>query len=268
MSPPIYGKIYISIKPQTSLFLTSSEKNYITESIIAPKSMLGISPVLLDPIYTTVDLDTTVYYNPNLTNKSSTQIVELVRQSIVNYNDTVLQKFDGVLRYSRLIRTIDDADNSIINNITTIKLRRIVDVVFNTSIKYTVSISNQIASSGVPEEAVMTNAFYVDATGTKYYIDDDAVGNLRLFYYNPQNYSKVFKNLKIGTVNYLTGLIVVNNLFVTGVAESDLQFIIKPKSNDIVSKHNEIVDINSSYLTIVAVQEYSSLSHQFASSRT
>lgn len=268
MSPPIYGKIYISIKPQTSLFLTSSEKNYITESIIAPKSMLGISPVLLDPIYTTVDLDTTVYYNPNLTNKSSTQIVELVRQSIVNYNDTVLQKFDGVLRYSRLIRTIDDADNSIINNITTIKLRRIVDVVFNTSIKYTVSISNQIASSGVPEEAVMTNAFYVDATGTKYYIDDDAVGNLRLFYYNPQNYSKVFTNLKIGTVNYLTGLIVVNNLFVTGVAESDLQFIIKPKSNDIVSKHNEIVDINSSYLTIVAVQEYSSLSHQFASSRT
>ena len=268
MSPPIYGKIYISIKPQTSLFLTSSEKNYITESIIAPKSMLGISPVLLDPIYTTVDLDTTVYYNPNLTNKSSTQIVELVRQSIVNYNDTVLQKFDGVLRYSRLIRTIDDADNSIINNITTIKLRRIVDVVFNTSIKYTVSISNQIASSGVPEEAVMTNAFYVDATGTKYYIDDDAVGNLRLFYYNPQNYSKVFTNLKIGTVNYLTGLIIVNNLFVTGVAESDLQFIIKPKSNDIVSKHNEIVDINSSYLTIVAVQEYSSLSHQFASSRT
>ena len=268
MSPPIYGKIYISIKPQTSLFLTSSEKNYITESIIAPKSMLGISPVLLDPIYTTVDLDTTVYYNPNLTNKSSTQIVELVRQSIVNYNDTVLQKFDGVLRYSRLIRTIDDADNSIINNITTIKLRRIVDVVFNTSIKYTVSISNQIASSGVPEEAIMTNAFYVDATGTKYYIDDDAVGNLRLFYYNPQNYSKVFTNLKIGTVNYLTGLIIVNNLFVTGVAESDLQFIIKPKSNDIVSKHNEIVDINSSYLTIVAVQEYSSLSHQFASSRT
>lgn len=268
MSPPIYGKIYISIKPQTSLFLTSSEKNYITESIIAPKSMLGISPVLLDPIYTTVDLDTTVYYNPNLTNKSSTQIVELVRQSIVNYNDTVLQKFDGVLRYSRLIRTIDDADNSIINNITTIKLRRIVDVVFNTTIKYTVSISNQIASSGVPEEAVMTNAFYVDATGTEYYIDDDAVGNLRLFYYNPQNYSKVFTNLKIGTVNYLTGLIIVNNLFVTGVAESDLQFIIKPKSNDIVSKHNEIVDINSSYLTIVAVQEYSSLSHQFASSRT
>ena len=268
MSPPIYGKIYISIKPQTSLFLTSSEKNYITESIIAPKSMLGISPVLLDPVYTTVDLDTTVYYNPNLTNKSSTQIVELVRQSIVNYNDTVLQKFDGVLRYSRLIRTIDDADNSIINNITTIKLRRIVDVVFNTSIKYTVSISNQIASSGVPEEAVMTNAFYVDATDTKYYIDDDAVGNLRLFYYNPQNYSKVFTNLKIGTVNYLTGLIVVNNLFVTGVAESDLQFIIKPQSNDIISKHNEIVDINSTYLTIVAVQEYSGLTHQFASSRT
>lgn len=268
MSPPIYGKIYISIKPKTSLFLTSSEKNYIVESIITPKSMLGISPVLLDPIYTTIELNTTIYYDPNLTNKSTAQIVELVRQSIINYNETVLQKFDGVLRYSRLIRAIDDADNSIINNITTIQLRRNVDVIFNTSSKYTVNITNQIYSAGIPDESVMTNAFYIDSTGTKYYIDDDAQGNLRLFYYNPQDYSKVFKNLKIGTVNYLTGSLVVNNLFVTGLVESDLQFIIKPQSNDILSKHNEIVDINLNYLSITAVQELSGSTHQFASSRT
>jgi len=268
MSPPIYGKIYISIKPKTSLFLTSSEKNYITESIIAPKSMLGISPVLLDPVYTTIELSTTAYYNPNLTNKSSTQITELVRQSIINYNDTVLQKFDGILRYSRLVRAIDDADSSIINNVTTIQLRRVVDVIFNSSTKYTVDISNQIYSSGVPEQSVMTNAFYIDSTGVKYYIDDDAAGNLRLFYYNPQDYSKVFTNLKIGTVNYLTGTIVVNNLFVTGVVESDLQFIIKPQSNDILSKHNEIVNISLDYLSISTVQELSGSTHQFASSRT
>ena len=268
MSPPIYGKIYICIKPKTSLFLTSSEKNYITESIIAPKSMLGISPVLVDPIYTTVELNTTVYYNPNLTNKSSTQLKELVRQTIVDYNDISLQKFDGVLRYSRLIRAIDDADTSISNNITTIKLRRIVDVVFNTSIKYNVDIGNQIYSSGVPEESIMTNAFYIDDSGTKYYIDDDAAGNLRLFYYNLQDYSKVFTNLKVGTVNYTTGVLSISNLFVTGVAESNLELIIKPQSNDILSKHNQIVDINLDYLTINTVQELSGSAHQFASSRT
>lgn len=268
MTPPIYGKIYIAIKPKSSLFLTSSEKNYISESIIAPKSMLGISPVLIDPIYTTVQLEVGLYYNPGLTNKSITQITELARQTIVDYNDSVLQKFDGILRYSRLIRAIDDADSSIVNNISTIKLRRIVDVIFNTSTKYTIDMGNQIYSSGVPEESVMSNAFYIDDSGVKYYIDDDALGNLRLFYYNPQDYTKVFTNLKAGTVNYTTGILVINNLFVAGIAESDLEVIIKPQSNDILSKHNQIVNINTQYLTINTIQELTGSSHQFVSSRT
>jgi len=268
MSPPIYGRIYISIKPKTSLFLSSSEKNYIIESIIAPKSMLGISPILIDPIYTTVEINSTVYYDPNSSSKSSTQLTDLVRQTIVDYNNLSLQKFDGVLRYSRLIGAIDDADTSIINNITTIKLRRIIDTVFNSTTKYNVDIGNRIYSSGVPVEAVMTNAFYIDDSGTKYYIDDDALGNLRLFYYNPLDYSKVFTNLKIGTVNYTAGTISITNLFVTGVAESNLEVIIKPQSNDILSKHNQIVNISLDNLTIKVVSELSGTSHQFASSRT
>lgn len=268
MSPPVYGRIYISIKPKTSLFLTTSEKNYIVESIITPKSMLGISPILVDPIYTTVEVNSTIYYNPNLSNKSSSQLVDLVRQTIIDYNNLNLQKFDGVLRYSRLIRAIDDADSSIINNITTIKLRRTIDTIFNTASKYTIDVGNQIYASGVAEEAVMTNAFYIDDSGTKYYIDDDAIGNLRLFYYNPLDYSKVFTNTKIGTVNYMTGVVSIVNLFVTGVVESDFQIIIKPQSNDILSKHNQIVNINLDNLTINAITEISGSAHQFASSRT
>ena len=268
MTPPNYGKIYISIKPKSSLFLTSSEKNYISESIIAPKSMLGVSPVLLDPIYTDIQFSTVVYYNPSLTSKTASQLTELVRQNILDYNDTVLQKFDGILRYSKLITAIDNSDNSIINNISNITLRRIVDVIFNTSIKYTVDMGNRIYSSGVPIESVMTNAFYIDDTLTKYYIDDDAIGNLRLFYYNAQDFSKVFKNLTIGTVNYSTGVLIVNNLFVTGLAESNFEFIIKPQSNDIVSKQNQIVNIDYLRLSITCIPEITGTAHQFASSRT
>ena len=268
MTPPNYGRIYISIKPKSSLFLTSSEKNYISESIIAPKSMLGVSPVLLDPIYTDIQFSTVVYYNPSLTSKTASQLTELVRQNILDYNDTALQKFDGILRYSKLITAIDNSDNSIINNISNITLRRIVDVIFNTSIKYTVDMGNRIYSSGVPIESVMTNAFYIDDTLTKYYIDDDAIGNLRLFYYNAQDFSKVFKNLTIGTVNYSTGVLIVNNLFVTGLAESNFEFIIKPQSNDIVSKQNQIVNIDYLRLSITCIPEITGTAHKFASSRT
>ncbi len=268
MDPPVYGKVYICIKPQSSLFLTLSEKNSIIEDIIKPKAMLGIFPTMVDPIYNTIQFETTVYYNPNLTNKSSSQIEQAVRQSIVDYNDTYLQKFDGVLRYSRLIRAIDDSDPAIINNISTITLRRIVDVVFNLSTSYTVQLNNPIYKPGVPEESVMTTGFYINNGETVYYIDDDGIGNLRLFYYNPLDYTKVFVNSTVGTVNYTTGELKVSSLFVSGLTGSDFEFIIKTQSNDIISRHNQIVNIDPTYLKINVVQETTPLSHLVSSSRT
>lgn len=268
MSPPVYGKIYIAIKPKNSLFLTSSEKNYIVEEIIKPKAMLGIFPEMIDPVYNFIELTTTVYYNPNMSNKSNSQIMQLVRQAILDYNDINLQKFDGVLRYSRLIAAIDNCDNSIINNITTYKIRRNIDVIYNLSSSYKIQLNNPISHSGVAEEAVMTNGFYINADTTiPYYIDDDGVGNLRLFYYNPLNYTKVFVNSTIGTVNYETGELKVSALFITGIVESDLQFIIKPQSDDIISKQNQIVDISVGMLTINVIQEANSNKHILASSR-
>ena len=268
MTPPVYGKIYICIKPQNSLFLTSSEKNYIVQEIIKPKAMLGIFPQLVDPVYNIIDLSTTVYYNPNLTNKSNSQITQLVRQAITDYNQMYLQKFDGILRYSRLIRAIDDADNSIINNLTTYKIRRTLDVIFNAAVSYTVQLNNPVWNASMAEEAVITNGFYISSDTTPYYIDDDGIGNLRLFHYSTADYSKVITNAKIGTVNYKTGELKVNSLFVSGTMESDLQFIIKPQSDDIISLHNQIVDIDTiTYLNINIIQEINSSAHTLASSR-
>lgn len=267
MSPPVYGKIYICIKPKSSLLLSTSEKNSIIEDIVKPKAILGISPVMVDPIYNTIELDTTVYYNPNLTNKSMSQITQEVRSSILDYNDTVLQKFDGILRYSRLIRAIDDSDSSIINNITTIKLRRIVDAIFNTSVSYTVQLNNPIFTAGVPEEAVLTEGFYIANDNVIHYIDDDGNGNLRLFYLNPTDFTKIFVNSKIGTVDYDTGELKIFSLFLYGLASSDFEFIIKPRSNDIIGVFNQIVNIDSNRLKINVIQESTSSAHTIVTSR-
>lgn len=266
LTPPVYGKIFISVKPKSGPFLTPSEKNYLLESVIRPKQMLGVIPEILDPVYNSVEVDCTFYYDPNQTNKTSTQLENLVRQAILDYNDTYLQKFDGVLRYSRFVRMIDDADPSIINNLTTLKVRRDVDVIFDKSVKYTVNMSNPIYSAGVPEEAILTNGFYINSE-TPYYIDDDGVGTLRLFYIDQTTYEKIVVNSNIGTVDYANGIIVVNNLYVSGIVESELQFIVKLQSNDIISKNNQIADISNLYLTVTSIQETSSAFHKAASSR-
>ena len=150
--PPIYGKVFISIKPKSGLFLTPNQKVFIIENLIRPKSVIGITPEIIDPTYNKIEMEVTVRYDPSKTNKSQAQIKELVRQTIVDYNDVDLQKFDGILRLSRLQRNIDDADTSIIDNTTVIKMRRAVDVIYNRAVRYAIEMNNEIAQAGVPEQ--------------------------------------------------------------------------------------------------------------------
>ena len=44
--------------------------------------------------------------------------------TITNYNANTLQSFDTMFRYSKLTNLIDDTDESILSNITTVQLRK------------------------------------------------------------------------------------------------------------------------------------------------
>ena len=83
-----------------------------------------MTPVIVDPETTNVLLTSTIKYDEKQTTKTSDEIKTLVTNAVTNYNTNTLQKFDSVLRYSKLLETIDDADTSILSNITTLKLRK------------------------------------------------------------------------------------------------------------------------------------------------
>jgi len=56
MSPPQYGKVFISVVPETNDQLTVDEKKYIIESIVGPRKVLSISAEIVDPEYLKIDL--------------------------------------------------------------------------------------------------------------------------------------------------------------------------------------------------------------------
>lgn len=266
-TPPQYGKVFISIKPISGPFLIPSEKSYITEIVLKPRAVIGVYPEIVDPIYNRLEINTTVYYSPNETNKTASDLTDIARTAIIDHNNANLKKFDGILRYSRFISDIDNSDAGIKSNITTIKIRRTVDVIFDNYAKYVVELNNPIYDSGVPEEAVITNGFFIDNTETIHYIDDDGLGKLRLFYYNADTYQKVFVNSNIGSLNYDAGMITVENIRIVGTVESNLEFIVKPHSNDIVSKQNQIVLIDEDHLIVNAVRETNTSNRPFTYSR-
>ena len=270
---PTYGKVFITIKPKTSLSLSESEKS-IVKSLLKTKNVVSIVPEILDPEYTYIEVATSIYYNPRLTNRTPSQVQSLVLDTIKDYNTTDLESFDSIFRQSKLSRLIDDTEDSIISNVTTIKLHKEIIPAYNTISDYSINLVNPIYSEGVPEEAVLSTGFYIPDDDNVYYIDDDGLGNLRMFYYVAATIKTITKN-NIGTVDYQKGLIKIPSLNIVSISDPQFKLIVKPSSYDAISARQSLVSIPDNLITInVIVDRMSSgdsaggTNHIFTSSRS
>jgi hypothetical protein len=252
--PPVYGKTFICIKPTDSSKLTTAQKDYIKTNIIAPKSIVSITPEFIDPEYFNVQMDVTAYYNAKISDKTPAQLETIIRDAIYAYDDSTLKKFDGVFRYSQLVRIIDEADQALVNNTTKILVRREFTPRYNLSSEYKLNMINPIFNSTIPAESVLSTGFYIPNSANIHYIDDDGQGNLRLFYFDAQQ-NKFIVNPTIGEVNYSKGTLIVRNLTITSMADIKFEFILKPESYDVVTAYNQIVQISRTYLNVNVVND-------------
>jgi hypothetical protein len=111
--PPIYGKVFISLKTKENYFLTNLEKENIKETLITNRNVLTVIPEIVDPDYTYLLVRGEVFYNPNITQLSSNEIKEYVRAAILDYETDNLLKFSSVFRKSQLQSYIESSENSI-----------------------------------------------------------------------------------------------------------------------------------------------------------
>ena len=257
--PPIYGKTFISVKPKTAGKLTVQQKSDIINTILESKNVVSITPEMVDAEEINIALNVTVYYNDRETGYSSTDIQSIVRQVILDYNDSDLQKFEGVFRYSKLSRLIDAAEQSITNNITSVLLRRNISPRYNISAEYNINVINPIYSSGTAEESITSTGFYIQGSEFIHYLRDDGLGNMILFYRSPgtttQDAQNIITNNSIGTVDYAAGKINIKNLNITGLADIDFEITIKPSSNDVISAYTQIAQIAVDHLFVTAIPD-------------
>ena len=262
-NPPIYGRTFICPKPANANKLTNQQKSDITSTLLASRSVVSILPVIVDPEYINIALDVTVYYNDRKTTKTASQIASLVVDTIFAYDDSTLQKFDGIFRYSQLSRLIDLADSSIVSNITTVLMRRKVSPRYNVSAEYTLNMINPIFSAGVAEQAVASTGFYIKGSDQIHYLQDDGLGNVQLYYIIASNAAitgttKFVVNSKIGTVDYANGILNIKNLTITALADIDWEITFKPQSNDVVSAYTQIAEIARDHLNVTAIADKTS----------
>ena len=169
-----------------------------------------------------------------------------------------------MFRFSKLTGLIDDTDESILSNITTIKLRKSFLPTIGSSTKYSINFANALynphsghnsASGGILE----SSGFKIDGDTTNvWFLDDDGQGNVRR--YRLDGAVRSYANSTQGTINYSSGLVEVNSLNVSnienirGAASTVIEITVKPNSNDIVPIRNQVleIDVANSSVTVEA----------------
>ena len=260
---PIYGVVKISIKAASGSTLTNQTKTEIVNSL-RQYNIASVRPVIVDPETVSVILNSTVRFDSKLTTKTAATIKSEVISSLTNYNTNILQRFDGIFRYSKVTGLIDDADASIVSNITTVRVRKSFTPILNTSTRYDVYFRNAFYNPHTGHNADMggilsSSGFKIDGNNNEMFLDDDGSGNIRRYYFDGG--VRVYANNTQGTVDYTTGQVTLNSLNITsisnirGSSSSVIEITVVPNSNDIVPVRNTIVEIDIANSTVTVEKD-------------
>jgi hypothetical protein len=249
--PPAYGKVFIAIKPISGDILSALTKQYIVD-LLKQRNTVSITPVIVDPTILYIEIKTTVYYDATRTASDPNTLVTNVKDTIIEYNDEELKKFGGVFRFSKLGGLVDDTDEAILSNITSIKLRRdIYPIGDSDPYKYIVRLDNPIYRDPEGGNHIITSGFKLFGRTETFYLVDDGNKNLGLFYYESSGTVKVFINETAGTVDYEKGVITVNDIAI--VNTETVSFFVTPVSNDVVSVRDQLVQIDEEKISVNAI---------------
>jgi hypothetical protein len=164
--PPVYGKVFISMKPKTNYFLSSGEKQRIIDELIKPKSMISIQSEIRDPEFLFLKLQNKVRYDKKKTFFTEEQLKNSIKTGIFNYSDTFLDKFGSTLVLSKLQDNIDAADtNSIVGSETILRLEKRFKPVLGSSRTYEINFDARLHRGTILNRLVSSEFTVNDNTG-------------------------------------------------------------------------------------------------------
>ena len=257
---PNYGKVFISIRAKSGSNLTVATKESIVTSLKS-YAVASVRPEIIDPETTFIILTTDFKYDSDKTTKDVSTLRTNIRNQISIYNQNNLQNFTGIFRYSKLLEAINDADSSILSNITTVKMFKTITPTLSSALKYTVSFNNAFYNPHSGHNAsgggvISSTGFKInnDSSANEHFLDDDGAGNLRVYYLSGT--TRVYTSSTFGTVNYTTGQVVLTSANITSISNVDgatstiIRVFAIPSSNDIVPVRNQILQIDTSNSTV------------------
>lgn len=142
--PPIYGKVFIAVKPVSGYTLTENQKRTIKEDIVKPLSVVTVDPEIVDVDYTFLRIETDVLFERSKTLLTESELRARVTTDIKNYAANTLNSFESTLIIPNFVASINSLDSSILTNQQKIYLQKRVITEPNINQSYTVDFSAPI----------------------------------------------------------------------------------------------------------------------------
>jgi hypothetical protein len=159
-NPPVYGKVFISLKPKDNYFISETEKQRIINEIIKPRASISTDTVLRDPEFLYVKLVNEVRYDKKKTTITEENLKTLVRNTILNFFDLNVNKFNSTFSISKLQEEIDNSESSIIGIESQLKLEKRFEPQLNTRRTYQINFNTSLFR-GSSLNKLVTNEFDV-----------------------------------------------------------------------------------------------------------
>lgn len=164
-TPKVFGKVYIALKPKTNFYISETEKQRIIDEIVNPKAIVSVQAEIRDPQYLYLSVQNTVQYDPKKTSLDEQSLKNAIKESIISYKTTYLDKFNSTFVLSKVQDVIDSTSTSIVGSETIVRLQRRFTPKLNESASYTIKYNVPLHRGTITNKLTSTQFTVYDATG-------------------------------------------------------------------------------------------------------
>ena len=257
LTPPQYGKVFISIKPRNGNFLSEITKNEIKKKL-KQYSIAGIKPEIIDLKYLYVEIDSTIYYDASFTS-DPVLLKNQVLNSLTFYsNSSEVNNFGGRFKYSKLNTIIDNTNRAITSNITKVRMRRDLSAELNKFATYEICFGNKFHQK-TEKYNIKSSGFNIKDVADTLYLTDSPNDSLtgKIIFFKLVNNIPTIVSSNAGTVDYFNGEIKLNivNISSTSLPNNIIEIQAMPESNDILALKDIYLKIDMFNTVVNTIQD-------------
>lgn len=202
--PPKYGYTFLSVIPKNSDVLSDDQKDALV-AILKQYNVGSVTPLIVDPTYTYINVNTTVKYKASNLSISTDALKAKVQDYCNTYSANKLSVFGGALEMSNLSDFINSIDSSITGNYTLVSYEKRFNPILNVESSYTIPFSHKI-SPGTVNITGFTVADAASSGFTYSIVDNNGILQLQ----KTSSTTTIVMDTTLGTVDYTAGLLNIN----------------------------------------------------------